>query len=991
MNNFYLQNWYLKALLVILMASPLGLSAQTVLISGEVKSQAFDLPIVGAKIFAKGKVVGQTNRTGKFSINVAKGQQIYAAATGYLTGKATASKTKGFVIYLKDNPLGADSTYQTLYTGAQRRKLSTAAVSEIYSPELELNISRSTGGLLIGRIPGLYTSQATGEPGADAVSMSLRGATPFVMIDGTPQSFGAINPEQIESITLLKDAVSTAMLGMRASDGVLYITTKKGREEAQRISFKAQTGTQTPLMLPRGLDAYSYATLYNEALANDNKSPLYSLEALAAYRDKWDPISYPDVNWYDQVLKKNAVYSRYDLSVSGGAKSSNYFVNLDYLDQGGLFKTDPKNTYNTNADFKRYSFRSNASIDLTSILTSSVNLGAQIQNGNEPGAATNNIFSNLLTTPANAVPLMNPNGSLAGTDNYTSNILGQTFKSGYTQYNQVEFKVDVDLKAKLDVLTKGLFAKGLIAYNSYLFETISRTKREEVFEMLVNAAGDTTYTRRGPLLATMSNSSTVNGRNSSMYGELALGYNRTFGVHGVSAYLNASNDNMSVGSLLPENYRGIAAKTSYNYKEKYLVDLAFGYNGVERFAEGRRYGFFPAAGLGWNVAEEDFMKSVKFVNQLKLRGSYGLTGNVSAGRFTYFQYYTTGSGYNFGTTPTGANAIVQGALANTNVTWEKARKLNIGLDAAFLENKLTFTFDYFVNNFYDLLQRPNTGSSILGASYPAVNIGKLERNGMEFQLTYQDNVGKFNYYLQPNVSYFRSINTFIDEAPREYPWQVRTGMPGGQPYGYIAEGLFQSKAEASSSPVIAGYTARAGDIKYRDLNGDGVIDSRDVGPIGHQRPLTFYGLNFGFDVHGFDFSALVQGVENRQFFFTGANSYEFRNNGKAQIFEHHLDRWTPENAAEATYPRLTIGTNANNHVNSSYWLKSGDYIRLRTVELGYTLPARISKKAGLATARVFFNGSNLLTIAEFKTVEPETNQGGYPIPRTLSAGVNVKF
>lgn len=991
MTNFYLRDRCLKALLLVLLASPFCLSAQTISVSGEIKSEAYDLPVVGAKISSNGKVLAKTNRFGKFKLDLNKGQQVQFTANGYLSSKAVINNTDSLVILLKDNPLGADSTYQTLYTGAQKRKLSTAGVSEIYTPQLELNNSRSTGGLLVGRIPGLYTNQSSGEPGADAVSLSLRGASPFVMVDGTPQSFGAINPEQIESITLLKDAVSTAMLGMRASNGVLYITTKKGREEAQKISLKVQSGIQTPLMLPKGLDAFSYATLYNEALANDNQSPAYSLEALAAYKDGSDPFSYPNVNWYDQVLKKNSAFSRYDLSVSGGAKSSNYFVNLDYLDQGGLFKTDPKNSYNTNADFKRYSFRSNASIDLNKIFTSSVNLGAQIQNGNEPGATVPTIFSNLLTTPANAVPVINPNGSLAGTDNYQSNIYGQTLRSGYRLYNQVEFKVDVNLKAKLDVITKGLWARGLVAYNSYLFENINRSKREEVFEMQVNAAGDTTYTRRGPLAATMSNVGTVSGRNSSLYGEFAVGYDRRFGVHGVSAFLQASNDKTSVGSLLPENYRGIAGKTSYNYKEKYLVDLAIGYNGVERFAEGSRYGFFPAAGLGWNISEEDFMKPVKFINQLKLRGSYGLTGNVSAGRFTYLQYYTSGSGYNFGTTPTGANGIVQGTLANPNVTWEKAKKLNIGVDAAFFDNKLSFTADYFVNNFYDILQRPNTGSAILGAAYPAVNIGKLERNGMEFQFTYQDNIGKFNYFVQPNISYFRSINTFIDEAPREFPWQVRTGLPGGQPFGYIAEGLFQTAAEAASSPVVAGYSAKAGDIKYRDLNKDGIIDSRDVAAIGHQRPLTFYGLSFGFDIKGFDFSALLQGVENRQFFFTGANVYEFRNNGKAQAFEHHLGRWTPENAANATYPRLTVGTNPNNQVNSTYWLKSGDYMRLRNLEIGYTLPRRISKKAGMATARIFFNGANLLTWAEFKEVDPESNSGGYPIPRTLSGGINVKF
>lgn len=991
MNNLYLRSGFLKVLFLLLMTVPVHLIAQTISVSGEVKSTAFLLPVNGVNISSNGRLLGKTDQTGNFKFEAAKGDVILFKTSGYLPEKITVTDTARFAVLLKDNPLGPDSTYQTLYGPAQKRKLSTAAVSEIYTRELELNTSRSTGGLLIGRIPGLYTNQSTGEPGADAVSLSLRGGAPLVMVDGTPQSFGAINPEQIESVTFLKDAVSTAMLGMRASDGVVYITTKKGREEAQRISLRVQSGIQQPLTLPKVLDAYSYATLYNEALANNNQSPAYSLEALAAYRDGSDPFTYPNVNWYDEVLKKQSAFTRYDLSVSGGKKTANYFVNLDYLDQGGLFKTSPNNKYNTNADFKRYGFRSNASIDLNKVLTSSVNLGAQIQNGNEPGATATTIFSNLLTIPNNATPIFNPNGSLAGTDNYLSNIYGQTLQSGYRLYNQVEFKVDLNLKAKLDMITKGLWARATGAYYSYLFETINRSKREEVFQMQVNAAGDTTYVRRGALRQNMVNNGTVNGRNASMYGEFALGYDRQFGAHGISALLHASNDKISVSSLLPENYTGFAGKTSYNFKEKYMVDLAFGYNGVERFAEGRRYGFFPAAGLGWNIAEENFMQSFNWLDLLKLRASYGLTGNVSAGRFTYLQYYSTGSGYNVGTTPTGANGIVQGSLANPFVTWEKAKKLNLGVDVALFTNKLSMSADFFDHHFYDLLQAPGTSSALLGASYPAVNIGKLDRRGAEFQLTYQDKVGKMNYFIQPNISYFQSFNTYIDEVPREYPWQVRTGLPGGQPFGYIAEGLFQSQAEAAASPVIAGYTAQAGDIKYRDLNEDGIIDSKDVGAIGHQKPLTFYGLSFGFDIKGFDFNALIQGVENRQYFYTGANVYEFRNNGRAQAFEHHLNRWTPENSANATYPRLTVGNNPNNHINSSYWLRSGDYLRLRNLEIGYTLPSRITMKAGMATARIFFNGTNLFTWSEFKDVDPESNSGGYPIPRVLSGGINVKF
>src|SRR5690606_6054556 len=450
MNNLYLRCNVFKVLLFLLLVAPGVSIAQTTTISGDVKSKEFMLPLPDAIILSSsGEILAHADAEGKFTLKANNGDVVVFSNNGYLPESVAVNSGQALNVILMENPLGPDTTFQTLYGPAQRRKLSTAAVSEIYTNQLEQTTSRSTGGLLTGRIPGLYTSQSTGEPGADAVSFNLRGTTPLVMVDGTPQSFGAINPEQIESITFLKDAVSTAMLGMRAANGVMYITTKKGREEAQRISLKVQSGVQQPLKLPKPLNAYNYATLYNEARANDNQSPAYSTDALEAYRTGSDPYSYPDINWYDQVLENQSTFTRYDLSVSGGSKIANYYVNLDYLDQGGLFKTSPENSYNTNADFKRYGFRSNVSVNINRILTSSVNLGAQIQNGNEPGATAPSIFANLLNTPNSAYPIFNPDGSLGGNDNYLNNIYGQTFNSGYRLYNQAEFKIDLNLRADL--------------------------------------------------------------------------------------------------------------------------------------------------------------------------------------------------------------------------------------------------------------------------------------------------------------------------------------------------------------------------------------------------------------------------------------------------------------------------------------------------------------------------------------------------------------
>jgi TonB-linked SusC/RagA family outer membrane protein len=992
MRNFYWRCSLFKVLLLVVLAWPSRLVAQSVTVTGSVQSAAFQLPLPQVTVTAaKSQVVTKTDFQGNFSINVPVGEVLVFSQNGYYARREMITTQKELTLVLAEKPLGPDSTYQQLYGGRQNRKLATAAVGEIYTDELEKTLSRSTTGLLTGRLAGLYSSQSTGEPGADNVAVSLRGGSPLVMVDGTPQSFGAINPEQIESITLLKDALSTAMLGLRASNGVLYITTKKGRPEAQRVTAKAMMGVQRPLKLPKVLNAYDYARLFNEARANEGGTPAYSEEDLAAYRDGSAPYGHPDINWYDQVLEKQSAFRRYDVAVSGGGKLANYFVNLDYLDQGGLLKTSPDNSYNTNADFKRYALRSNVGVDLTRIFSANVNMAAQIQNGNEPGSTVPTIFSSLLSTPSNASPVLNPDGSLAGTDAYRNNIYGQSLRSGYRPYNQMEFKADLSLKANLDDLAKGLWVRGTAAYKNYLFNALSRSKGPEVFQMIVNAAGDTSYTRHGPVATIMTNTGAISARNRMLYTELALGFSRQLGGHGLDLLLHASNDNQQVGEQLDENYRGLAGRLSYNFRGRYLAEVAMGYNGVERLPKNNRYGFFPAFGLGWNIAEESFLQNQDWLDVLKLRMSYGQTGNVSAGQFAYNQYYNTGTAYNIGNTSTNANSIVQGTTANPLVTWEKAKKLNLGLDLALFNNRLALSADYFDHDFYDLLQARNGGSAIFGAAYPSVNIGKINRTGLEFQLSYEGSLGRFHYFVAPNASLLKSTSVFSDEVPQNYPWMQRTGLPSGQPFGYVAEGLFQTAGEADASPTVVGYTAQAGDIKYRDLNADGFIDANDVTAIGHRKPLLFYGLNLGFNGLGFDFSALLQGVENRQYFYNGAPVYEFQNNGRGQAFAHHLNRWTPESGTQATYPRLTIGQNINNHVNSSYWLKSGDYLRLKNVELGYTLPAAISQRIRLATVRVFLNGTNLATRADFDEVDPETYSGVYPMLRAYSGGINIKF
>ena len=869
-------------------------------------------------------------------------------------------------------------------------KTTTAAVSEIRTEELRKTNSASFGGLLAGRLAGLYVTQPTGEPGNDDVSYLLRGQAPLVLIDGTPQSFVSLNPEQIESITLLKDAVSTTMLGMRSSNGALLITTKKGTQANQSLEFTALQGIQQPTRMPSFLHAYPYAQLYNEALSNEGKPAAYSQADLDAYKNHTDPIGHPDVDWQKKLLKDQASFARYDLSVSGGNKTARYFANLDYMHQDGLFRTEKFNSYNTNPDYKRYIFRSNLELDLNKYVTTSLNLFGRIQSTNQPGVATAGIYSLLAATPNNAYPVVNADGSLGGNLDYTSNIYGQSVQTGYQSIYERDFKVDVVVKGNLDNVTKGLWIKGLAAINAYQRETTNRSKTFAVFRQSVDTAGNTVYSQFGAK-GNQSNTTAINSQNRLIYTEASLGYSKSIGDHNLDALVLASNDYRMINSDLPMNFSGVSGKLSYNYKRKYLLDVAVGYNGTERYPQSKRYGTFPAFGAGWNIADEDFLKNVKWLNSLKLRASYGKTGNANIGYYNYNQYYVGGTGYGFGATvPSSTTTLQQGALANPTITWEKANKFSTGIDASLLNDRLSLSIDYFNDKYYDLIQQRQDRSDVFGAAFNWQNIGSFRYKGWELQATWQNSRGAFTYFVSPNFSLLKSTVLYYGEPRKAYEYNMFAGRPVTQIYGYVSEGLFQSQAEIAGHAYQGGGIL-PGDIKYKDLNGDGFIDGKDQEAIGNRKPLLYYGLNTGVRYKGFDLTVLAQGVANRDVYLSGSSYWGFQSNGKGQVYEEQLNRWTPDHSTAASYPRLWIGNNANNTAGSSFWVRKGDYLRIKNIELGYSLPAPLVGKAKMTLARVFVNATNLFTFTSLKNMDPEDYNGLYPIMKIINAGLTIKF
>lgn len=962
-------------------------------LSGRV-TESSGKPLVDVSVQIKGKPASKvmSDLDGRFLLNADQGDIIVFNIAGYLTQEITYTSQKTLnVILLEDN--AASPTFNVLY-GKQKKTTNIMSLGEIRSNDLVKTISSPINGTLTGRLAGLFTNQSSGEPGNDGISLSLRGQSPLVILDGIPQSFTSINPEQIESVTILKDALATAMMGIRGSNGVVLITTKQGQEGPQRITFKAMYGYSKPTELPKTLDAYNYSLLYNEALANDGKAPIYSQADLNAYRDGTDPIGHPNVNWQDLILRNETPYSRYNVDISGGKQSAKYYVSLDYLDQQGLFKTASAAKNNTNAEYTRYVFRSNVQIDLSKYVTTTLNLFGRLQNSNEPGVSTSTLYNSIIRTPANAYPVFNTNGSLGASQDFQqNNVYGQNYNSGYQFGYTRDFRVDLALKADLQKVTPGLWFKASTAINTYLDQQIIRSRPILAYQQGADALGAPTYIQYGTIGDPLNNLQTVT-QNRVFYLQGEFGYTKSIGKNNFNALVLANNDYRMAGADLAYNIRGFSGKAAYNYDEKYLAEIAFAYNGTsERYAKGKGYGLFPAIGLGWNLSKEDFLKDkLSWLNDLKLRGSYGRTGNFNAGYYAYNQYYGNGTGYNFGQAGTGGgvNGIEQGLLGNPNLTYEKADKLNIAIDAVLLKNKLAFTAEYYNNNYFDLVQVIGHNTQITGAIYSAQNLGKQRYSGTELTLSYTDKIGEFNFSVAPNFALSKSKLTFQDEPSRQFDYQVRTGRPVGQRFGYESSGLFQSVAEINSSAKPANANLVPGDIKYVDQNGDGVIDENDQLSIGRTAPLINYGLSLSASWKGFDFSALVQGIANNDIYLSGASYWAFQGN-RGQAYEQNLDRWTPATANTATYPRLSIGTNANNELNSSYWLRNGDFLRLKSVELGYNLPVSLVKKVRLAGTRLFINGTNLFTISDLKGIDPENYFGVYPIQKMLVAGISVKF
>ena len=888
--------------------------------------------------------------------------------------------------------------------GIQPKWMTTGAVSSVKGNELKSFVP-NIANMLNGQIPGLVVQQWGCEPGADSPAMNARGVNTygsgtglFIVIDGfqsTEAYFQQLTPQEIESITLLKDASATAIYGSKGANGVLLITTKRGTSDKIKINFSIQSGFQQPLRLPEFLGAYDYATLYNEALVNDGKSPFYTPMDLEAYKTGNDPIFHPDVDWYGTILRKAAPITNYNFTASGSNEYFRYFVLLNVLDDRSLYrKAGNVSDFSKNGTYTRYNFRTNIDVKLSKRLQGAVTLGGTIEDKTNPGTSenTSGMFDLMSSIAPNAFPVYVSTGMYGGNSMY-SNPLGDLMQTGYTSYNGRSLQAIFQLKGDLGFITPGLSVNGAVGFNTY-FKSYSKKSRQYARYSVDRDNADeiiyTTYGQNTSLAGDESSSS--QWRDYSL--QASLNYNRTFnGLHNIDAiYLGSYNDYVVTGTDLSYKNIAMGGRVTYSYDKRYIGEFSFGYNGTENFPKGHRFGFFPAGSLGWILSNEAFLKGNPILNYLKLRASYGIVGNDNIGGIRYmFDQYYDGYGYHLGNSNNVQDGLVQGKLANPDVTWEKEKKFNVGFEAT-LVNKIDVSFDYFIQKRSNILSQPyRTVPDYLGISRPDINIGKVGNKGLETSIRYNE-IGKkdLTYFVETSFWYAKNKVVYNAEAIQENEYLYGTGRIVGQPFVLEAIGFFKDEDDILKSPTQTFTDVRPGDIKYKDQNKDGKIDSNDYYPIGYtSMPQITLGLHGGITFKGFDMDIFFQGAANRTVYCGGKYYHAFQNDAKVSSIA--LGRWTPETAETATYPRLSSENNLNNYQASSFWQKNGNFLKLRSLEIGYTLPFQLSRKINLEKVRIFANGTNLFSLDHMDGfTDPET-MSGYPALRTISFGLSIQL
>lgn len=900
--------------------------------------------------------------------------------------------------------------YVNIIWGKQRKEYITSSVSTIMGEEIINLPGTNRTNVLGGRLPGLTVQQSNGMPGIENNSLYIRGlnslnnTAALIVVDGHVRTDASyLNANDIESVTILKDASATAIYGLRSGSGVVLITTRRGKEDPIKVSLDSYYGFQQPTKLPKYLESYDYAYLYNEASRNDGGENIYDEAALEAYRTGSDPHLYPNVSWMNEFLNEYSSQQKYNLSVRGGSNAIQYYASAGYMKNGGIYNIDPDaNLYNTNQEQDVFMLRTNVDVRITPKLLVNMDMGIRQQGWVYPGnisSGVNNVISTLYQLPPNAHPVFNADSSLSGTTQYTSNPYGMLNNSGYSMRTTRATDASFGFSHDLGTLTKGLSVRGSVSFDSYFTNDIRRHKGFYVYE------GSLSNQRGVKSPENQVNESGFSSNQRVIDVKFGLDYERTFGLSEVYGRVFINDNTYSVdGSTMPRIYRGLMGRLNYAYNGRYLADLSFGYQASEQTSDNKRYILFPALSLGWILTEEDFLSNNQGINFLKVRASHGLTGNDAA--ISYYQklsfYESVGTGYLVGTSLAPYGGFREGVLGNPDIMPEISRKSNLGFDAAFLNSKLSLSADLFFEKTTGIITTLNNVPAIIGTRLtPTGNAGIVDNKGFEIELGFGEREKEFKYGLSGNLAYARS--KIIDMQEQEYPFahNYRTGHPVGSRFGLESLGFYYDEDEIAASPVQTYGPVTPGDLRYKDLTDDNIIDIDDITKIGKSwMPEFTYGANLFFSFMGFDFNALLQGIANTDMLLSNYAYYDFYPNAAGKLMEHHLERWAYYPALDidtretANYPRLSLsGDNTNNKSpNSTFWLKDASYLRLKSVELGFSIPEKALRFIGLAKLRVFTSAYNVFTFDNIEVIDPEMgNSAAYPIQRMINFGLNAQF
>lgn len=1002
-------------------------------VSGTVLDKTTNDPLIGVSVVVKGVANAGTitDMDGKFTLKLPYAEApLVFSYLGYQPQEIVPGAKKELTVLLQEDTKALQEVVVVGYT-KQRKETMIGSVATITTKDLTQSPTANINNALAGRLPGLIVNQyAGGEPGVDQSELFIRGKATYgnqsaiVIVDGIERDMSYLAPDEIETFTILKDASATAAYGIRGANGVIVITTKRGKAaEKATVNLKASIGINQPIGFPEYLGSADYATLYNEARLNDAKMTgadisslnLFSQQAIDNFRrakgDNSDGLGY-DWDYYDFAFKPG-LQEDVSLSIRGGTDKVRYYVLANYFSQGGNYKYSNAGEYDSQTKFTRYNFRSNIDININRYLSTRLDLGARITDRNAPGTTAGRLMTICATQPPylpilveeNAHPQneeyiqQNPRGMLYGDNIYRYNLLGELSRTGYLNEKNTYLNGSFAMNLDMEFLTKGLKAEVMFSYDASEGRWINRKldtykdgyREYPKYATFMPIEGSDAYMAGGHYTGayktgnkydidqTIGNGFSHNASDGRTYIQARLDYNRLFSNrHEVTAMLLANRGNRTVNNELAYHSQGITGRFAYYYNQKYLMEFNFGYNGSENFTPGKRYGFFPAGSIGWVVSEEEFMKKASWIDFLKVRASYGLVGsdNVSS-RFPYLAFYGSGSGYDFGNNfGTNVGGTSEGNLANANLTWEKARKLNVGIDFTTLNQRLALTIDAFYEYRFDIITDMNSDGimgypDIVGKDAALQNLGEVSNRGVDIELSWNDKIGKdFRYYIRPNLTFSRNRLEYKAEVARKNSWRKETGKRLYENFVYVFDHFVADQEEADRLNKI-GYQPWGqlipGDVVYKDLDRNGVIDDEDRTAMGNPRsPELMFGIPFGFQYKNFDFSVLLQGATKSSILLNGAAVFDFpqfEQDKIGRVKKMHLDRWTPETAATAKYPALHYGTHDNNkNGNSSLFLYDASYLRLKNVEIGYNVSPKLLRKFHVQQARIYVQGLNLLIL-----------------------------